>query len=153
MNDIVDKINRLEHQLMTKDADIAKWHALNLDLMTNCNQLRERCWKAESELAKWQKIAIEERTGKNYLQSFLRLHKEIPIDLLPSWRAQAESELSIQISQETGYLRRLEDAFLETTRQCVYSNFGMDGKHHPEGEDAYAEKVARDALAKIREGR
>jgi len=107
----------------------------------------------DAELVRWREIAIEERTGKNYVQSFLRFHKEIPIDLLPSWKAQAESELSIQISHDAGYLKRLEDAFLETTRQVVYSNFGMDGKHRPEGEDTYAEKVARDALEKIREGR
>jgi hypothetical protein len=44
--------------------------------------------------------------------------------------------------------KRLEAAFLEATKEIVYATH--EGRDAPEGEDVYAEKVAREALEQLR---
>jgi hypothetical protein len=46
--------------------------------------------------------------------------------------------------------KRLEAAFLEATKEIVYATH--EGRDAPEGEDVYAEKVAREALEQLRAG-
>lgn len=51
---------------------------------------------------------------------------------------------------QTKLIELLEAAFLEATKEIVYATH--EGRDAPEGEDAYAEKVARDALERIKAG-
>ncbi len=46
------------------------------------------------------------------------------------------------------YIERLEAAFLGATKEIVYAIH--EGRDAPEGEDVYAEKVAREALEQLR---
>ena len=46
--------------------------------------------------------------------------------------------------------KRLEAEFLEATKEIVYATH--EGRDAPEGEDVYAEKVAREALERIKAG-
>lgn len=46
------------------------------------------------------------------------------------------------------YIERLEAEFLEATKEIVYAIH--EGRDAPEGEDVYAEKVAREALEQLR---
>ena len=56
----------------------------------------------------------------------------------------------IDTTEQDQYLKRLEAAFLGATKEIVYAIH--EGRDAPEGEDVYAEKVARDALEKIKAG-
>ena len=59
-------------------------------------------------------------------------------------------KLSSEIGFKDAYIKRLEAAFLEATKEIVYSTH--EGRDAPEGEDAYAEKVAREAQERIKAG-
>lgn len=48
------------------------------------------------------------------------------------------------------YIERLEAEFLEATKEIVYATH--EGRDAPEGEDVYAEKVAREAQERIKAG-
>ena len=54
----------------------------------------------------------------------------------------------IGVDDLRAYIKRLEAAFLEATKEIVYSTH--EGRDAPEGEDVYAEKVAREALEQLR---
>ena len=56
----------------------------------------------------------------------------------------------IGVDDLRAYIKRLEAAFLEATKEIVYATH--EGRDAPEGEDVYAEKVARDALERIKAG-
>ena len=57
-------------------------------------------------------------------------------------------KLSSEIGFKDAYIKRLEAAFLEATKEIVYAIH--EGRDAPEGEDVYAEKVAREALEQLR---
>lgn len=57
-------------------------------------------------------------------------------------------KLSSEIGFKDAYIKRLEAAFLEATKEIVYATH--EGRDAPEGEDVYAEKVAREALEQLR---
>lgn len=57
-------------------------------------------------------------------------------------------KLSSEIGFKDAYIKRLEAAFLEATKEIVHATH--EGRDAPEGEDAYAEKVAREALEQLR---
>ena len=59
-------------------------------------------------------------------------------------------KLSSEIGFKDAYIKRLEAAFLEATKEIVYATH--EGRDAPEGEDVYAEKVAREALEQLRAG-
>lgn len=54
----------------------------------------------------------------------------------------------IGVDDLRAYIKRLEAAFLEATKEIVYAIH--EGRDAPEGEDVYAEKVAREALEQLR---
>jgi hypothetical protein len=121
--------------------------------------------RTASRLVKWWATAIDRTAQIGWMTScrcgrlpdtlkwdYCDWSQDIPQSVRNGWNAWAAKELDLQTTQGASYLDRLEAAFLETTRQVVYSNFGMDGVDRPEGEEAYAEKVAQDALAEIRAG-
>ena len=60
----------------------------------------------------------------------------------------AELEAGKLMYEEIAYIKRLEAAFLEATKEIVYATH--EGRDAPEGEDVYAEKVAREALEQLR---
>ena len=57
-------------------------------------------------------------------------------------------KLSSEIGFKDAYIKRLEAAFLEATKEIVYAIH--EGRDAPEGEDVYAEKVAREVLEQLR---
>lgn len=57
-------------------------------------------------------------------------------------------KLSSEIGFKDAYIKRLEAEFLEATKEIVYAIH--EGRDAPEGEDVYAEKVAREALEQLR---
>ena len=57
-------------------------------------------------------------------------------------------KLSSEIGFKDAYIERLEAASLEATKEIVYATH--EGRDAPEGEDVYAEKVAREALDVLR---
>lgn len=59
-------------------------------------------------------------------------------------------KLSSEIGFKDAYIKRLEAAFLEATKEIVYAIH--EGRDAPEGEDVYAEKEAREALERIKAG-
>ena len=59
-------------------------------------------------------------------------------------------KLSSEIGFKDAYIKRLEAEFLEATKEIVYAIH--EGRDAPEGEDVYAEKVAREALERIKAG-
>ena len=59
-------------------------------------------------------------------------------------------KLSSEIGFKDAYIKRLEAAFLEATKEIVYATH--EGRDAPEGEDVYAEKEAREALERIKNG-
>jgi hypothetical protein len=125
------ELQRLLMQLATKDA-------LNNDLMANCNQLRDRCWKAEGELARWQQLAIDLKAVSYFVNSKSR---EQVFDLQPKeirdkYRDRAAKELDLQVTQEAGYVERLERLALS---MCLEAGWGQE--------------EFEAALAKIREGK
>lgn len=68
-----------------------------------------------------------------------------------SWIARYEAvreEKDARIADQEAYIERLEAAFLEATKEIVYAIH--EGRDAPEGEDVYAEKVAREALEQLR---
>jgi len=123
----VRRSEKLQEQLAAKDS-------LNSDLMANCNQLRERCWKAESELDRWQKIAIEERSWLLLLETDIL---DLPLrenyaNQTEKYHDRATKELNLQVTQEAGYVERLESAYITDSMQ--------------------SEELAQAALDRIREG-
>ena len=105
----------LHRQLAAKDA-------LNTDLMANCNQLRDRCWKAEGELARWRKIAIDEKA--TLLSFAATISPPMPEELIEFFvkkanenkdkkRSIAAKELNLQVMRESGYVGRLEAAYIQ----------------------------------------
>ena len=56
-------------------------------------------------------------------------------------------KLSSEIGFKDAYIKRLEAEFLEATKEIVYATH--EGRDAPEGEDVYAEKVAREALEQL----
>lgn len=58
--------------------------------------------------------------------------------------------LNARIKELEANNKRLETEFLEATKEIVYATH--EGRDAPEGEDAYAEKVAREALERIKNG-
>ena len=86
--------------------------------------------------------------------------KDVRIKRLEASLENAEALVRKNASAMNGYLARIKElqaeieridaAFLEATKEIVYATH--EGRDAPEGEDAYAEKVARDALEKIKAG-
>ena len=55
-----------------------------------------------------------------------------------------------ELAAKDAYIKRLEAAFLGATKEIVYATH--EGRDAPEGEDVYAEKEAREALERIKNG-
>ena len=62
----------------------------------------------------------------------------------------AAMSISLAVRKLASQNKRLEAAFLEATKEIVYAIH--EGRDAPEGEDVYAEKVAREALERIKAG-
>jgi|WetSurMetagenome_2_1015567.scaffolds.fasta_scaffold31678_7 hypothetical protein len=149
-------------QLAANDVQISELQAF---IKTQSNAFVEGNKRTASRLVKWQATAIDRTAQIGWMTScrcgrlpdtlkwdYCDWSQDIPQSVQDGWNAWAAKELDLQTTQGASYLDRLEAAFLETTRQVIYSNFGMDGVDRPEGEEAYAEKVAQEALAAIRAG-
>ncbi|MCK9566685.1 MAG: hypothetical protein M0Q43_11630, partial [Methanothrix sp.] len=145
-----DAIETASKTLATKDV-------LNNDLMANCNQLRDRCWKAEGELARWQKIAmdlkakeIQEANSGDFVDA--RGEYMFRIADIGKCREQAAKELNLRVTQEAGYVERLQEAFIIADANLLArQRFGEDWHNESCIKSAYEE--ARADLAKIREGK
>ena len=61
---------------------------------------------------------------------------------------EANRNIDKRRDEMAAFIERLEAAFLEATKEIVYSTH--EGRDAPEGEDVYAEKVAREALDVLR---
>jgi hypothetical protein len=73
-----------------------------------------------SEIETWQAMAIRERANRNYVQSFIREHKEIPKDRVAGWTEQAASELALDAPawkkigpEETDAIQQAIDVMLQ----------------------------------------
>ena len=62
----------------------------------------------------------------------------------------AAMSISLAVRKLASQNKRLEAAFLGATKEIVYAIH--EGRDAPEGEDVYAEKVAREALEQLRAG-
>ena len=60
----------------------------------------------------------------------------------------AAMSISLAVRKLASQNKRLEAAFLGATKEIVYATH--EGRDAPEGEDVYAEKVAREALEQLR---
>jgi len=142
---------------MSDDLDFGESNMVD-DLLASCNQLRDKAKRLQAQVDKLQEQLAANET--DWSQMALALARPLGphaflIRKAREYREYLERELVRNYherAKEASYLNRLEAAFLETTRQVVYSNFGMDGTDRPEGEEVYAEKVAQEALAKIQAG-
>lgn len=63
---------------------------------------------------------------------------------------EANRNIDKRRDEMAAFIERLEAAFLEATKEIVYATH--EGRDAPEGEDAYAEKVAREAQERIKAG-
>ena len=62
----------------------------------------------------------------------------------------AAMSISLAVRKLASQNKRIDAAFLEATKEIVYATH--EGRDAPEGEDVYAEKVAREALERIKAG-
>ena len=136
-------------QLSTKEAEITSWIA-------DRDQWIARYEDASDELAKWRQIAIDERC-----KAIMLLEKLKDVANNPDWQTrglslthdeymrQAAKELDLQISQEAGYLDRLEKEFLDL---YPYAEIGWSQHGYPIEFSEEERQEARDALDKIRAG-
>jgi hypothetical protein len=141
-----ETLENLRQYGIDRDAEIAVKDSLNNDLIANCNQLRNRCWKAESELARWRQIAIDlkakeiqEANSGDFVNA--RGDHIFRVMDLGKCREQAAKELDLQVTQEAGYVERLEKDYSNLWRMC-YGD--------PKQDDATRIQAA---LTKIREGK
>jgi hypothetical protein len=146
---LIAEVKRLQEDNAAKDDYLAQ-RLMTLNMHhNNLKAAMQQVTKLDGELARWREIAIRERSfNLDETRQVPYVAGENDLDRRERAKQMAAKELDLQIIQED--LKRLEEAFLETTRQVVYSNFGMDGIERPEGEEAYAENVAQAALTKIR---
>lgn len=117
--------------------EVERLRSLNESLMENGNDLRTRCQKAEARIKELE--ALNELNHKN-MRSWLDTTTD----------KEFLDKLSSEIGFKDAYIERLEAAFLEATKEIVYATH--EGRDAPEGEDAYAEKVAREAQERIKAG-
>ena len=118
----------------------------------------ERLRSENRELKKtdvWANDVIKEHESLNARIKELEALNELNHKNMRSWLGTTTDKefldkLSSEIGFKDAYIKRLEAAFLEATKEIVYATH--EGRDAPEGEDAYAEKVARDALEKIKNG-
>lgn len=118
----------------------------------------ERLRSENRELKKtdvWANDVIKEHESLNARIKELEALNELNHKNMRSWLdTTTDKEFLDKLSSEIGfkdaYIERLEAAFLEATKEIVYSTH--EGISAPEGEDAYAEKVAREALERIKAG-
>lgn len=115
--------------------EVERLRSLNESLMENGNDLRTRCQKAEARIKELE--ALNELNHKN-MRSWLDTTTD----------KEFLDKLSSEIGFKDAYIKRLEAAFLEATKEIVYATH--EGRDAPEGEDVYAEKVAREALEQLR---
>lgn len=116
----------------------------------------ERLRAENRELKKtdvWANDVIKEHESLNARIKELEALNELNHKNMRSWLdTTTDKEFLDKLSSEIGfkdaYIKRLEAAFLEATKEIVYATH--EGRDAPEGEDAYAEKVARDALEQLR---
>lgn len=124
-----------------------KWHAAYRKAQ-NSNLMRakevERLRSENRELKKtdvWANDVIKEHESLN--ARINRLEAEAQ-----EYHDKKEEALTLCAGQNR-YIERLEAEFLEATKEIVYAIH--EGRDAPEGEDVYAEKVAREALERIKE--
>jgi len=103
--------------------------------------LRNQLTAKDIELARWKEIAIEERA---------RYIAQASLGDIENFRTLAAKELSTQIDQEAGYLKRLEAEFLD---QYPYAEIGWSQHGYPLDFSEEEREGARVALTKIREGK
>ena len=118
----------------------------------------ERLRAENRELKKtdvWANDVIKEHESLNARIKELEALNELNHKNMRSWLdTTTDKEFLDKLSSEIGfkdaYIKRLEAAFLEATKEIVYAIH--EGRDAPEGEDAYAEKVAREAQERIKAG-
>ena len=116
----------------------------------------ERLRSENRELKKtdvWANDVIKEHESLNARIKELEALNELNHKNMRSWLdTTTDKEFLDKLSSEIGfkdaYIKRLEAAFLEATKEIVHATH--EGRDAPEGEDAYAEKVAREALEQLR---
>ena len=100
-------------------------------------------------MAAWDKDAVEHDARIKELEALNELnHKNMRSWLDTTTDKEFLDKLSSEIGFKDAYIKRLEAAFLEATKEIVYAIH--EGRDAPEGEDVYAEKVAREALEQLR---
>lgn len=132
----IDEAERLEEQLIAKDATISQY----ANAVVDCNS---RLDAKDIELARWQEIAIDAQTKVVILLEEWGGSRTMDVrkDLV-EYRERAAEELNLQVTQEAGYVERLEIAFVEEITQAL-ELIGADSPR----------QTAQAALTKIREGK
>ena len=119
------------------------------ELITEVERLRsqsvEQVFRKKNEEIAAKDARIKELEALNELN-----HKNMRSWLDTTTDKEFLDKLSSEIGFKDAYIKRLEAAFLEATKEIVYATH--EGRDAPEGEDVYAEKEAREALERIKNG-
>lgn len=141
-----------------------KWHAAyrkaqNSNLMRAKEVERLRSQLEESQIKYGVDIASTDLHWQDEITAKDARIKELESEITAwvadrdSWIGRYEAvreEKDARIADQEAYIERLEAAFLGATKEIVYAIH--EGRDAPEGEDVYAEKVAREALERIKNG-
>ena len=92
---------------------------------------------------------IRKATTADYIDTIDNLRAEVK-RLRSQSVEQVFRKKNEELAAKDAYIKRLEAAFLGATKEIVYAIH--EGRDAPEGEDVYAEKVAREALERIKNG-
>ena len=141
-------------------AEVKAKRNLALDMLTKNKDLLDRAMRAEAEVERLRNLPradvaaydrrIQEMAARiKELEEMIRqlgslaFMGDMPLDqIVAHFIAWGQSNYD--------YTSRLEAAFLGATKEIVYATH--EGRDAPEGEDVYAEKVAREAQERIKAG-
>lgn len=155
MIDIREAIIGMMPQLV---AEIKRLQAKCDDKSTTIRQMASNLIDLQEQLATWQKIAIKEKANWLYATESTGGYDMMKVadlcneEVAISKRAQATKELGLQVAREAGYVRRLEEAFLDAKKGMIYWQKSCRGEQPLPEIYEYAEREAQVALEKIRKG-
>ncbi len=123
------------------------WQALVRELIAEVEQLRSLTLDQQYMMDDLDKeIASKDARIKELKAVISEAFREL-VTAGPDIGDIATMDISLAIRKLASQNKRLRAAFLEATKEIVYATH--EGRDAPEGEDVYAEKVAREALEQL----